>query len=535
HTWAKQIASGNYQPQAAYEFSPLPAYIMALVYKIFSPEVNYIRLLNTFYGTLTCLFIGLSGRQLGGNRVGLAAGLIAALYEPFILYSIVPLKTALSVLLFAAFVYLFLKFLAKPGPALTILLAITSGLALNVRGNYLVLIPVALAAVIWEGLKIERPRIMLPKLLFSFCASLLLVLAPFALRNYQVTNELILSTTQAGFNLYIGNNPYNPSPYYYPVPFASSVPFSQGTEFTIEASRRVGKQLTAKEASTYWVNEVYQRAKHNPMEFLRKLGQKTLALLNRFEAFDHYDAHFLSQFMPVFRLPFFTFAVVWPFGVAGMLVSSFWDRKALWLLCLFVAYSVTLILFFVNGRYRMPLLVILIPFAANGIRQALASWKKNNQRLLAYSLLILLFGVLQFAPVAGSNDYTLYYNIHANTLYNSNMRKEALKYWEKSSQLRGRFSDSANLALASTYYRHGELNKARAYVDKIPNGSYALARKCALLGEILMASGDWQAALKAYEQSLKINASNNDVRRQFISLLDTLDPARARREYRERS
>ena len=50
-----------------------------------------------------------------------------------------------------------------------------------------------------------------------------------------------------------------------------------------------------------------------------------------------------------------------------------------------------------------------------------------------------------------------------------------------------------------------------------------------------MASGDWQAAFKAYEQSLKINASNNDVRKKLISLLDTLDPARARREYKKRT
>ena len=74
---------------------------------------------------------------------------------------------------------------------------------------------------------------------------------------------------------------------------------------------------------------------------------------------------------------------------------------------------------------------------------------KTILRFAAYLVILLLFAVLQFAPVQGVNDYTVYYNIHANTLDNAKMHQQALEYWRKSSEMNGRFSDSANLALAS--------------------------------------------------------------------------------------
>jgi len=58
------------------------------------------------------------------------------------------------------------------------------------------------------------------------------------IRNYMVAGSFQLTTSQMGFNLYLGNNPQNPTPYYRPVPFAITSPFQQGIQFTIEASRR---------------------------------------------------------------------------------------------------------------------------------------------------------------------------------------------------------------------------------------------------------------------------------------------------------
>lgn len=536
HGWATQIASGNYQPQAAYEFSPLPVYLMALVYKLFSPDVYYIRILNISLGVLTCLFIGLSARDLGGYRAGLAAALIAAFYKSFILYSIVPLKTSLSVLMMAIQVYLLLQLLARPTAVYAALLGVFGALAFNVRGNYAALIPVFLAAIGWTGLQLRTTRLQISQLILAFCGGLFLVMVPFALRNYQITNEFILSTTQAGFNLYLGNNLDSPVPYYYPVSFASTVPFEQGKEFTIEASRRAGKALTAKQASSYWAGQVYRYAGQQPLAFLRKLGQKTLALLNRFEASDHYDTTFLSQFMPIFRLPLFGFTLIWPLGLAGLLASSLDNTRPRWLAATAFAYVATLILTFINGRYRLPLLAVVIPFAPVGLRQAVVYWREGHTgRLCFFVLSLCCFAILLFTPIRGANDMSLYYNLHGNILQQAKRQGEAIDFWQKSAELNGTFSDSAKLALAAASYRKGDLPMAKRYLQQIADQSYAAARRYALTGDILLAEGNWREAADAYEKSLTINTSQDEVRRKLLSLLDTLDPSGAHRQYLQRA
>ena len=46
HAWASEIANGTYRPSSVYQFAPLPAYVMAAVYKLLSPDIFYIRILN---------------------------------------------------------------------------------------------------------------------------------------------------------------------------------------------------------------------------------------------------------------------------------------------------------------------------------------------------------------------------------------------------------------------------------------------------------------------------------------------------------
>jgi len=149
----------------------------------------------------------------------------------------------------------------RPSAVWSLLLGILSGLLITVRGNYVAIMP----AFIFIVLLFHRPA----KSYFKFssiqitclCIGLIIAISPFVVRNYKVAGKLILVPSQAGFNLYLGNNPDNKIPYYRPVSFASSSPFYQGTHFTIEASRRVGRKLSPSEASDYWSEQVIEMAK----------------------------------------------------------------------------------------------------------------------------------------------------------------------------------------------------------------------------------------------------------------------------------
>lgn len=531
HDWAKDIVAGTYTPQTAYEFPPLPAYLTALIYKLFSPDPVYWRYCNIVLGTMTCLLIGLAARQPATAAVGLLAAFMAAVYEPFILYSVVPLKTALSVFLCAAIVCLTAALPSRPTLVKSALLGMLAGLALNVRGNYLAFVPLLAAAIVYAYWKSHRSWKRTCTAGALYAAALILVVAPFTMRNHEVSGEWVLSTTQAGFNFYLGNNLNNPEPYSRPAAFAASSPILQGVQFTIEASRRSGQTLTAKEASWFWTKEVIRQATERPAAFVQKLAAKALASLNRFEACDHYSADFLSTFMPFFRLPFPGFMLVMPLGLAGMLLEFTQWKRGGWLGVLFLAYFLSLLLFFTNGRYRLPLVTILIPFASLGIhRLATAVGERNLKPVPVFFVAFSCFLILGLLPVPGSRDQTAYYNMHGVILHNNGDHSQALQFWEASARMQGSFSPYADLMLAQDCYRRGAYARAKEYLDNIPDHSFAATYKYALLADVYRSEHNFPRAVAACEKSLGINSGQLSVRQKLVELLQRLDPAEAERQ-----
>lgn len=537
HEWAKRIAAGTYTSTAVYEFAPLPAYLMALIYRLLTPDVFLVRLLNVVLGILTCGIIYLIGTRLGGRRVGLVAAAIAALYKPFILYSVVPLKESLSVCLCAATIWLFLSLLEAAGPESrrwTLragLLGLAAGLLLNVRPNAIVILPVLPLGIAYAGwraqVNLRRLVLLLAFLLLGFAGAL----SPFMIRNYMVAGSFQLTTSQMGFNLYLGNNPQNPTPYYRPVPFAITSPFQQGIQFTIEASRRAGRTLSAEEASSFWAREVTASAAAAPGAFARKLGQKTLALFNQFEACDHYHIPFLAQFVPFFKLPLPTFWLILPLGMAGMLLGGVPPWKGRSLLVIFVLYGLTLVAFFTNGRYRLPLLTILIPFAAVALDRFWTWYREGERaRLGALASVAVVSGLIAGLPVQGSDDLTGYYNTHALAVFARGTEAEAIRYWKASAAMNGIFSDFANLSLAQRAYARGSEAEGRSHLDRIHDDSYAAAQKYDLLGDAWVRRNRAAEAAAAYERSLAINSGEQRTRAKLIHLYRLADPAKVAQE-----
>lgn len=384
HTWALEILNGNPGTISIHDFAPLPAYMMALIYKLFSTEFIYIRIFNITFGLATCFIVFLIGKEIANRTIGLISCLVATLYEPFIFFSITLQKTALSVFLFALGIYLFLvawKSLSMPKLGM---LGFVLGLVLNVRPESGFLIPIMGIALLMISI---RERKSAKSILFNpiiYVIGLSLSISPFAIRNYGLTGD-IWPSSLGGFNLYIANNLDNPYPYYRPVPFATSVPSRQAIHFIIEASKREDRRLSPEEASSYWTWETKRQALNQPVDFLRKIGLKALAFLNQYEAADNYHIGFMSNFITFFKLPFIGLWLVFPFGLAGLFWESLRNRKSTFLFIIMGLYGIVFTIFFTNVRYRLPLLVILIPHAVIGfnhlVRQAMG---KNIKEIVTF-------------------------------------------------------------------------------------------------------------------------------------------------------
>jgi 4-amino-4-deoxy-L-arabinose transferase-like glycosyltransferase len=542
HTWAKEIAEGTFQSRSVYEFAPLPAYIMAGIYWLLSPNVFYIRILNIIYGIFTCFVVYLIGKELAGRKVGILACIIACLYKPFILYSIVPLKDSLGLLLFALMSYLLIKVISpdstqkdkntnESGNIVRIgLLGFVAGMLLNARPNAVVLVPVIMLFLLWYGYRDKFSWQYLIGLAAVYVIGLSIAIAPFVIRNYVVAGKFAITMTQSGLNLFIGNNIKNPDPYYRPVPFASSSPFEQSIQFTIEASRRVGKKLTSQEASDYWTAQTVKQAIANPVAFAGKTGQKILAVFNSFEACDHYNIEFISNFAKFFKIPFPTFWLIFPLAVLGMIIS--WkNRRTKTLITILFLYCATLVLFFTSGRYRLPMMSVTIPFAALGIAQLYSDLKEKLYVLfIKHAAVCGVCLVVVFLPIRATDDTTAYYNTHAIILSSKGYMNEAMLYWKKSSEMNRPYSDFANLSLADGYYRRGNFQEGDTYLYKIKDDSFAAAQKYQILGDLLIYKKDTDGAIVAYEKSLAINSGQRLPRKKLIELCKIKNPQKAQNE-----
>jgi len=527
HAWAVNLAKGTFDSSSVYEMAPLPAYFMALIYWLFSPDVIYIRIVNIIFGVLTCWVVYLIAKELLNRTAGLIASLVACLYEPFIFYSIVPLKTSLSVFLFALSCYLLVVVMCKRSMLKTLFLGIAIALANNVRPNCLVLIPIIFLLLAWNAYKCRTSMKMAVTTLFVYVAGLLIVQSPFMIRNYMVSGETSATPSQSGFNLFICNN----MKYGYPVSFATTAPAEMGIHFTIEASRRVGKKLSSGEASRYWKNEVLKTALEQPLAFTWKQLRKLMNFFNWHEKGDHYHIGFLSDYIRFFKFPLLSFWLILPFGMTGMVLNMFRSRKPFALNVIFIIYALTLVAFFTNTRVRLPLLVILIPFAIIGINDIRSYIKSNRlKNVLIYLVILVAFFIIEFFPVRDTKDMTAYLNTHAIVLNSKGLEDEAIEYWEKSSSLEKHYSDFANLSLAGKYYMKGDAQKALYYLNKITDDSFAVSNKYDMIGDMMVNQGQLDMAVNAYEKALEFNSGLRTTRTKLIKVLWRIDKQKALEE-----
>ena len=84
--WARAIAAGDWLGQGIFYANPLYPYFLALIYRCCGYTLFFVKLFQSVLGGLTCWMVALIGRQVFGRATGVLAGLMAALYAPFIFY-----------------------------------------------------------------------------------------------------------------------------------------------------------------------------------------------------------------------------------------------------------------------------------------------------------------------------------------------------------------------------------------------------------------------------------------------------------------
>jgi hypothetical protein len=211
HEWAQTIANGtgwvrvphpelgllHVKPVPSAEHPPLFSLVLAGFWKLGVHSYTAQKLVVCFIGASTIAFTGLAGREAAGERTGLIAAAIAAVYPFLWVADGALLAESLYAALIAASLWLALRFVRTRSLADAAWFGGALGLAALARGEALFLVPLLLVPLAWIARSWRAGVVM-----FAACA---IVIAPWTIRNLEKFNDPVLISTNSN-SVFAGAN-----------------------------------------------------------------------------------------------------------------------------------------------------------------------------------------------------------------------------------------------------------------------------------------------------------------------------------------
>ncbi len=487
---ALEIARGQWLgDEVFFHSSPIYPYILGFTYKLFGHNYTAVRVIQSLFGIGTCLLIFSIARKLFGRREGLVAGVIAALYAPFVFFDLEILM--ITYVLFFTLLAIRLLIVYRDGP--TAWLALASGAAVGVsalgKPNVLLFVPAALFWMWWVLRGTEKAKRVWQGAVLLVAGTAVVVL-PMTISNYVIAGDFVLTSSNGGINFWIGNNEQADGTFLVPADMRADL--YGGSK--LAAEQALGRALSPSEVSSYWFDKGLEFVKVHPGQDLKLMGRKLLLFWNAYEIPNHYDLNYFRTVSKTLRFNPFVFGWVIPFGFLGIYASRKSWRKYLLLYLFAGAYLVSLLPFFITSRYRLPVVPVMIIFCASGV---LWLWERARTRkwagtlipvmLLIVALIVVNLPLVDFSlgpqyaiigaiyrdagnyakaveyyrlATEASPDFDLAYNSLGSSLSRMGRDAEAERALLKALQLNpGLASAQSNLGLL--YLQRGRMDEAR--------------------------------------------------------------------------
>lgn len=376
--WANAILAGQWFPSGHFYQSPLYAYYLAVVTTLFGASPWPPRAIQAALGAASTGLLTAVGTMIFDRRVGLVAGLLLATYGPMVLEEISLGKTALLVFGGLVGFLLFLRALVARRTGVMAAAGLVFGITVIGVGQWL---PALVGLGLYAGFGGVAPKPVARRLAACFLGGALVALAPIVVWNSTQGGGLMLTSGDAGLNLYLGNNPLTTGLSGRPKGLRDVPEFEEG-DAKLLAERDAGHALTPAGVSRHWARKAAAWAAAHPLDFIATTAKKITVLWNSYEIPDSYHFAFIrAQYMP-WLWAGTSFAIVGPLGLLGLaLAVRHPAARPLYIVCL--GYLGVIALFYVRSRYRMPAVPFLMVFAAAAVDWALRILPREDWRPLA--------------------------------------------------------------------------------------------------------------------------------------------------------
>lgn len=510
--WAREIAGGQWRPREVFSQAPLYPYLVAGVYAVTDGSRAAVRFLQALLGAATAVLLAMVARRLFGNGAGLAAGGLAALYGPAIFYTPLLLKTTCHLFLQAAVLVLLVPPAGRSlGLKRSLVAGACLGLAALLQENLLALAPFLLAGVYWRSAGDRRRRALAGG---AFALGTALALAPVVALNYAAGGELVLTSAQSGMNFYIGNA-RGASGTYVPLSSGSQDPAHQKADaariaagFAARGERTAGAsgELSAREVSSIFWQETARQIAAAPASWLRLVLWKLRLFWNAYEIPD-------AQGYDVYRRevgfrPWVGFGLVAALFFAGLAAvfrgGEPRQRRDAWGLALLAGVCcLSVVAFFVFGRYRLIVFPFLVPLAGFAMARLVElAGQRDWRELTAVGGVALSMGILIFVPAyspeeTGRLEAAIYYNLGTAANRGSIVEFHAARAAASREEASQRLGTALDLARRSAGYLDEAIRRSPDFFNARLERAWARFR----YGGYQAAGGKFEEAAKAYAQA----------------------------------
>ena len=388
HNIATELSRGHLHPAAAFR-APLYPIFLAIQYLVFGSGLLLPRLFQIIIGSLTCVLVMQIGKRCFGSTPGVIAGLLTALSGLMLYYDLELLPTTLAIFLFMLLLLELLKiedFNGSPVKA-----GVFMGLGALTRPVILPFIPIA---VWWllrrhsdkETSKISSSTVEMNKLsgmetkgagvskgrfirsrFWNFSGFSIGFLAPLILSlafHIIIGAGPVLVSAQGGVNFYIGNNRASDGKTAcFPGVGAGWWGWDHMWSW---AETQSGDTLNPSGVDRFYWNESLREIRADPSRWIRLMLRKAGLFWNRTEISSNRDLYYhVSRFPLVAMLMIFGLPLALPLALVGIFRG--WRHRGIQLIGLFITYYfVVTIMFFVNARFRLPIVPLLFILTAGG-------------------------------------------------------------------------------------------------------------------------------------------------------------------------
>jgi len=537
-TWTLSILDQKYNADIARKllesgppegpwFRP-PGYpiFLAIVRAITGDGFWGVRIIQAIIGAASAALVAVLAGRVFPAPAAWIAGLAMAAYGPLIVSDAEVLSPVLVIFLNTLMLLAIIETRRTGALGWPLIAGLSAGLSTIVRPDVLPFL--AAACVIFLLQRRWQP-------LAVFAMTAALTILPITLDNLLRGREPVLISTNGGVNFWIGNNPQADG---LSVNLPEKTTWSGGWEDYREiAEAQSGTGQTHTSAASHFFRKGIASYRRQPGIMFRLLAAKFyyfghgLEVLNsRDDYASGYYSHIAGALLWA-RGIYFPFGIVLPMALVSLLLCWRSIPQVNWFATYLFCYWVTISLFFVAGRFRLPVVPVCIVLIAGAAALLLA--KRSARTWPLYLLPVLLLASnYRYAGIWQPGRPAQYHFMAGTALENSGKPDDAIPHLRKAVELDPNLGDAA-LFLADALRTKNDAAGAEAIYRNLlardPNNSSILC----WYGEVVSLQGRFGEARTLFQKSLAIHPKQFDANMNLgVLLLQEGDLATAREHLR---